>query len=69
MIQVSSPQIYGNGLIYAPNGLVRMSAAGNIVTEAGAILAYRIDLSGSRISIITQSGLGPRSRPRLRLIR
>jgi hypothetical protein len=69
VIQVSSPNIYWNGLIYAPVGLVRMSSAGNIVTDAGAILAWRIDLSGSRISIIAQQGLGPLGRPRMKLIR
>lgn len=69
VIQVSSPNIYWNGLIYAPVGLVRMSSAGNIVSDAGAILAWRIDLSGSKISIIAQQGLGPLGRPRMKLIR
>jgi hypothetical protein len=69
VIQVSSPNIYWNGLIDAPVGLVRMSSAGNIVSDAGAILAWRIDLSGSKISIIAQQGLGPLGRPRMKLIR
>lgn len=69
VVQVSAPNIYWNGLIYAPVGLVRMSSAGNIVTDAGAILAWRIDLSGSSISITTQQDLGPIGRPRMRLIR
>ena len=69
VIQASAPNIYWNGLIYAPVRLVRMSSAGNIVTDAGAILAWRIDLSGSKISIIAQQGLGPIGRPRMKLIR
>ncbi|WP_376791827.1 pilus assembly protein TadG-related protein [Thermoflexus sp.] len=69
VIQISSPNIFWNGLIYAPVGLVRMSSAGNIVTDAGAILAWRIDLSGSKISIRTQANLGPMGRPRMKLIR
>ncbi len=69
VIQVSAPNIYWNGLIYAPVGLVRMSSAGNIVTDAGAILAWRIDLSGSSISITAKQDLGPLGRPRMKLIR
>ncbi|HXF70347.1 MAG TPA: pilus assembly protein TadG-related protein [Thermoflexus sp.] len=69
VVQISSPNIFWNGLIYAPVGLVRMSSAGNIITDAGAILAWRIDLSGSKISIRTQANLGPIGRPRMKLIR
>lgn len=69
VVQVSAPNIYWNGLIYAPVGLVRMSSAGNIVTDAGAILAWRIDLSGSSISITASQDLGPIGRPRMKLIR
>ncbi len=69
VVQVSSPNIFWNGLIYAPVGLVRMSSSGNIVTNAGAILAWRIDLSGARISITTRADLGPLGRPRMKLIR
>jgi hypothetical protein len=67
-IDISGSDAQWTGFLYAPNGLVSMSAASNS-TMSGAIYAYQVNLSGANIYINYDPAYCPAQRARVLLLK